>query len=177
MAFLDYTKNLFKYVNPFITTQSNESLHNQKSFFAGKDINWRSSFSLRMAFAVMQKNDPYYYYLHLLNHLSLPNLTPKSYSIIEKYFKIFKKKKKKNKLKYLDSEYSMNRNVKRNKHRYKKFSTKDTDHTTKSSEMKITESEIDKLMKKLRPINLEHDTKPNQKKSKIRKEKKEDSFS
>ena len=71
----------------------------------------------------------------------------------------------------------MNRNVKRNKHRYKKFSTKDTDHTTKSSEMKITESEIDKLMKKLRPINLEHDTKPNQKKSKIRKEKKEDSFS
>ena len=71
-------------VSPKFTTHSNESLNAIKSNFAGKNTNWRSSFILRMSFAVLQKNNPYLYYLDLLNSLSLPMPSDESIEIITK---------------------------------------------------------------------------------------------
>lgn len=61
-CFLEYTDNLFDFVSPHLTTQSNESLNATKAYFAGKNTNWRFSLILRMSFAILQNKNPYLYY-------------------------------------------------------------------------------------------------------------------
>ena len=62
-CFLEYTNNLFDLISPRLTTQSNESLNSIKSNFAGKNTNWRFSFTLRMAFAILKKKKTIHIYI------------------------------------------------------------------------------------------------------------------
>ena len=151
-CFLEYTNNLFDLISPRLTTQSNESLNSIKSNFAGKNTNWRFSFTLRMAFAILQKNNPYLYYIDLLNYLTLPALTEESINIINKYHKISQKQK----IKFSKPDNIKKRNIQRYNYRHKKFSENETDHITRIKELTQTEEEINLILKSFKPFNIQN---------------------
>ena len=84
-CFLKYTVSLFDYVSPSLTTQNYESLNSIKAKITGMNTNWRFSFTFRMDLAILQKNNPYLYYIDLLKYLSLPEINEESINIINKY--------------------------------------------------------------------------------------------
>ena len=65
------------------TTQSNESFHEIKSFFAKKNISWRASWNLRMKLAVLRWNEGFHMIQMLWDALKLPPLPPESQKILE----------------------------------------------------------------------------------------------
>ena len=75
------------------TTQSNESFHELKSFFAKKNISWRTSWNLRMKLAVLRWNEGFNMIKMLWDTLQLPPLPPECQELLEDIWKSREKAK------------------------------------------------------------------------------------
>lgn len=106
------------------------------------------SFDCRMALNVLQKNKPFNYYIDLLKELKLPKLTDDSILIIDKYAKLSEKTK----MRLKDTQFKSNRNKKRYENKNKKYIDTQLDHITRYKELKITDDEIDEIVKSFKPI-------------------------
>ena len=149
-CFLDYTVDLFNYVSPVFTTQSNESLNSTKTKYACKNTYWKSSFHVRMAINVLHKNNPYKYYFNLIKEMSLTDLNEESNLIINKYATMSSIKK----AKYSDISYVSKRNKRRYERRHKKYPSSKADHITRIKEINSTEEQINKILKSFKPIKI-----------------------
>jgi hypothetical protein len=80
--FLAKTESVVEHVDGAFSTQMNESINRSKIKFADKDHQWRTTWTARMACAVLDRNAPNWR-LMLYDRLNLPPLSPGSRLFLE----------------------------------------------------------------------------------------------